>query len=210
MFLPIIVLCKYRPPPKLSDIAEGLNYLHSCNVIHGDLKGVCSRSGYHFRTILTHVQSSILVDEAGKARITDIGLATITRDLNSLGDAPTEHGYNVGWIAPEILEGQGTYSREADIFSFSGVAIEVRSSQTTSGGLMSDELSPPIRTKVFTGAVPFNDRSPREATLAVMNAERPPRPADQIVTDDLWILIQRCWDQEAHTRPHAFRISSGL
>ena len=26
---------------QLSDIANGLCYLHSCNVIHGDLKGVC-------------------------------------------------------------------------------------------------------------------------------------------------------------------------
>ena len=32
-------------PSQLSDVAEGLNYLHSCNVVHGDLKGVrdCSR-----------------------------------------------------------------------------------------------------------------------------------------------------------------------
>lgn len=25
---------------QLTDVAEGLNYLHSCDVIHGDLKGV--------------------------------------------------------------------------------------------------------------------------------------------------------------------------
>ena len=28
------------PPRQLSDVAEGLNYLHSCNMIHGGLKGV--------------------------------------------------------------------------------------------------------------------------------------------------------------------------
>ena len=28
------------PPTQLSGVAEGLNYLHSCNVIHGALKGV--------------------------------------------------------------------------------------------------------------------------------------------------------------------------
>jgi len=29
------------PPRQLLGVAEGLAYLHSCNVIHGDLKGVC-------------------------------------------------------------------------------------------------------------------------------------------------------------------------
>ena len=28
------------PHRQLSDVAEGLNYLHHCSVIHGDLKGV--------------------------------------------------------------------------------------------------------------------------------------------------------------------------
>ena len=27
---------------QLSGVAKGLCYLHSCNIIHGDLKGVCS------------------------------------------------------------------------------------------------------------------------------------------------------------------------
>ena len=29
------------PPPQISDVANGLSYLHSHGVIHGDLKGVC-------------------------------------------------------------------------------------------------------------------------------------------------------------------------
>ena len=37
---PFTVLCEVLILRQLSDIAEGLNYLHSCNVIHGDLKGV--------------------------------------------------------------------------------------------------------------------------------------------------------------------------
>ncbi|KAF9644320.1 kinase-like protein, partial [Thelephora ganbajun] len=42
----------------LSDIARGLCHLHSCNVIHGDLKG-----------------RNVLVDNSGQACIADFGLA---------------------------------------------------------------------------------------------------------------------------------------
>ena len=34
----------HLPVHQLSDAAGGLNYLHSCNVIHGGLKGVRGRS----------------------------------------------------------------------------------------------------------------------------------------------------------------------
>ena len=71
-------------------------------------------------------QSNVLVDRTGHARITDFGLAAVTRDPNSMWGASTEHGQNARWIAPEILGDHMTYSKEADIFSFAGVAIEVR------------------------------------------------------------------------------------
>ena len=40
---------------QLSDVAKGLFYLHSCNVVHGDLKGVCDYSNLRFTTVLMHV-----------------------------------------------------------------------------------------------------------------------------------------------------------
>ena len=73
-------------------------------------------------------QSNVLVDATGHARITDFGLAAVTRDPDSMWGASTEYGQNARWIAPEILGNRGTYSKEADIFSFAGVAIEVRRS----------------------------------------------------------------------------------
>jgi hypothetical protein len=50
----------------------------------------------------------------------------ITQDVDSIRSASVEHSDSVRWIAPEILDGRGTYSKEADVFSFAGVAIEVR------------------------------------------------------------------------------------
>lgn len=37
-------LCDALTTSKLSDVAKGLGYLHSCDVIHGNLKGVRSHS----------------------------------------------------------------------------------------------------------------------------------------------------------------------
>jgi len=80
----------------------------------------------HFTTvILTPNQPTILVDTTGRARITDCGLAVVTRDLDSIRSAPDEHEHSTRWTAPEILANQGTFSKEADVFSFAMVLIEV-------------------------------------------------------------------------------------
>ena len=115
---------------KLSDVAEGLHFLHSCNVIHEDLKGV---RDCHFPldNPLTPAQSNILVDATGRARITDFGLAVITQNLESIRCASAEHGNSARWIAPEILDDRGTYSKGGDVFSFAMVAIEVRCRSST-------------------------------------------------------------------------------
>jgi len=66
------------------------------------------------------------VDTSGRARITDFGLAMITQDLDSIRNASDKHDHSARWIAPEILDDRGTYSKEADVFSFAMVTIEVR------------------------------------------------------------------------------------
>ena len=69
------------------------------------------------------------MDATGHARITDFGLAVVTRDLDSIRGTSAGCNNSGRWIAPEILSDQGTYTKEADIFSFAGVAIEVRCRQ---------------------------------------------------------------------------------
>ena len=111
---------------QLSDVAHGLCFLHSRNVVHGDLKGV--RNFFHpdFTTRLTRIQSNILVDALGRARITDFGLAAVTQNLDSIRIVSNDKDQIAQWTAPEILGEEGTYGKEADIFSFGMVMIEVR------------------------------------------------------------------------------------
>jgi len=146
----------------LSGTAKGLYYLHSRNVIHGDLKG-----------------SNILVDDSGHARIAGFGSATVTRSLDSSQSSSSNHRYTALWAAPEVLNG-GTYGKEADIFSFAMVMIEV-----------------------FAGLVSLGGGLLAATILARTHGRRPPRPTDPIFTDDLWTLTQRCWNQDPRLRPDA-------
>ena len=73
-----------------------------------------------------HVWPNILVDDTGHARIADFCLATVTHDLDWIRAGSEVQSRPAQLAAPEILTGEGTYSKEADVFSFAMVMIEVR------------------------------------------------------------------------------------
>ena len=54
--------------------------------------------------------------------------------------------------------------------------------------------------QVFTEALPFGSA---KTMLAIMQGRRPSRPTHPTFTDDLWMLMQRCWDHNPQSRPDA-------
>ena len=105
-------------------MAEGLNYLHANYTIHGDLKGAGNFSASFRAALTTFGQPNILIDHNGNARLTDFGLTSIVRGLNSVLATPVK-GYTEAWAAPEVLEKGDKATPEADIFAFGMVVIEV-------------------------------------------------------------------------------------
>lgn len=187
---------------QLFGVAKGLCYLHSGNVIHGDLKGV-RRSKFRFTVALTPDQKNVLVDDSGQARIADFGFATVARSLDSIRSASNQRGHSVRWAAPEILKG-GKHSKEADIFSLAMVMIEVGHGWSiVCGALVYCHFTP---TQVFTGGVPFNGTGSMPVMLAIIGGDRPPRPMDPQFTEDLWTLMQGCWDRDPDSRPAISKI----
>ena len=112
-------------PHQLSDVANGLCYLHSRDVIHGDLKGVRDYSESRPITALTPDQPNILVDASGHARIMDFRLATLAADVGSERNPSDQCAGSEKWSAPEALN-NGTTSKKTDIFSLALVMVEVR------------------------------------------------------------------------------------
>ena len=66
------------------------------------------------------------------------------------------------------------------------------------------------RYKVFSGGVPFADNTPLSVVATVLLGERPERPKDPILTNELWALTQRCLDQDPQRRPEITEVVCDL
>lgn len=147
---------------------------------------------------LTHIlQPNILVDDSGRPRITDFGLATVPQ--NQAAKRPFLDDQGTRWAAPEILHESGTYSKEADVFSFAMVMIEVRCGWATTHRVSAYRHF--FLPQAFTGAAPFGINPPSAATVAIMRGDRLPRPTHPDCSDEFWALIRQCWHQKPHERP---------
>ena len=147
------------------------------------------------------------MDDSGHARIVDFGLAMVTKNSDSIISATLSGGHTPRWTAPEVLK-DGNHSKEADIFSFAMVMIEVRHEWFLCINPSTNCRFPLIQ--VFTGAVPFNGRTSTTAMYDIMNGVRPPRPMHPTFTADLWELMQNCWNQDPFLRPEVSEVLSVL
>jgi mitogen-activated protein kinase kinase kinase len=110
----------------LRQILQGLNYLHSSNILHRvRFHEPFNRSGLTLEQDLK--ADNILVEESGVCKISDFGISKKAEDLSHGGRAYTMMKGTVYWMAPEVLsssDGQG-YDAKVDIWSVGCVAVEM-------------------------------------------------------------------------------------
>ncbi|KAF9237887.1 kinase-like domain-containing protein [Melanogaster broomeanus] len=99
----------------LLDIANGLLYLHTQSIVHGDL-----------------TPNNVLIDESYCARLVDFGFASVIGEtpeaLRYLHASTRRHGA-VRWAAPEhFQDGDVTCQRtpKNDIYSYGNIALQAR------------------------------------------------------------------------------------
>ncbi|KAJ7936914.1 kinase-like domain-containing protein [Mycena leptocephala] len=92
----------------LVETAQGLAYLHSQNIVHGDLRG-----------------GNVLIDDGEHAQLADFALAIVTDA--TLGTTSTTQSGSLRWMAPELLDYQLEFKRTqaSDVYAFACLCIEI-------------------------------------------------------------------------------------
>ncbi|KAJ1305298.1 hypothetical protein OPQ81_000322 [Rhizoctonia solani] len=91
-----------------TQVAEGLVYIHSLGIAHGDIKG-----------------DNIVVSNEGVAKITDFGCATMKRDFPVAFTATESLSYSVRWAAPELFLDEGIRTNyETDVYALGMTILE--------------------------------------------------------------------------------------
>ncbi|KAF8197415.1 TKL/TKL-ccin protein kinase [Pholiota molesta] len=93
---------------KIRGAAQGLEYLHSKNVIHGNIK--CA---------------NILVSSEGESCICDFGMSKVIEEVTGgSASATLTAGGSARWLAPELIEGSSP-TMGADTYSYAMAILEL-------------------------------------------------------------------------------------
>ncbi|KNZ73294.1 Light-sensor Protein kinase [Termitomyces sp. J132] len=163
------------------DVVSGIEYLHKNGVVHGDLKSV-----------------NILVTDSERACLADFGLSYVTDASGLKGHLLSSNhaeGGTAGFEAPELVDPDIEFSRRtkaSDIYAFGMVCYEM-----------------------FTGERPFSKVKPVALITRIMRGQHPEKPRGELyeergLTDDIWLLMKRCWNRVPDDRPTIAQIKQSL
>ncbi|THU88759.1 kinase-like protein, partial [Dendrothele bispora CBS 962.96] len=137
---------------------------------------------------------NVLITPTGRAAIADFGLSRVANsealNWSSLSTSNQGRGGSARWLAPECLIEGNNVTYASDVYAFGGVCYEV-----------------------FTGLIPFHECTHDAAVIfQLMKGKRPTRPSDAStrLNDEIWGIMQDCWDQEPFERPVTNTLPSRL
>ncbi|CAE7114231.1 unnamed protein product, partial [Rhizoctonia solani] len=156
------------------DAASGLEYMHSRNTVHGDLKAVVT-------------PANILVSADGIARISDFDFSIMSEagDLVFSASSNTRSG-SIRWVAPEMLDGEAPKrTTESDVYALGMTMLEVFTGRVPYSDRRMDTA---VILAVMQGALP---------TRQFQHFK------DDERGNLLWSLLLDCWSRDPGERPSA-------
>jgi len=157
----------------LIEVVDGLSYMHGLNVVHGNLKGA-NIYIKNFRVCIAGFSVSTI--------------ARVGQSAPDPGSLPTfTSGGSLRWMSPELLDPSRLEDRdprptkESDCFALGMVIYEV-----------------------LYGRVPYDGWETERINDAILQGVRPYKPdaaAHFGLVDELWDLLQRCWQEKREMRP---------
>ncbi|WVW80744.1 hypothetical protein I302_102730 [Kwoniella bestiolae CBS 10118] len=155
----------------ICEMAQGMEYLHSRDIIHGDFKA-----------------SNVLVNDDGHAIVCDFGLSQLKMDYTTkshdFADQPTPLAGTMRWQSPERLAG-GILTRENDVYSWSMAVYEVLTGSVPFG-YVDDSI---VRKNIRNGARPARPSGVEDSLWHLLTkcwAQNPKdRPTFEVVVEQL-------------------------
>lgn len=131
----------------LYQAAMGLGYIHSKNVVHGDLK-----------------LNNILVGADGQAKLADFGLSSvrISTALTKTNSDSTKQAGALRWRAPECLTGRPTFA--SDVYSFAMCIVEAATGEPPFSFASDDD----VRDNLRRGVIPAKPGDMTEGAWALI------------------------------------------
>ncbi|KAG6818414.1 hypothetical protein H0H93_005163, partial [Arthromyces matolae] len=188
--LPIFGLFRLTPTPRVCLISQWME--------NGDITAYLKQNPDAHRLQLPN----ILIDNAGRARLADFGVSSVSdaKIIAWTSQTPAaSKGGSTRWQAPELVDLKndtaGLNTIASDIYAFGCVCYEI-----------------------FTGDIPFvGIKLDATVSFKVMSGLRPQRPAPGSLpwmtwglTEDLWMLMEQCWETNPARRPSSVDINKRL
>lgn len=174
-------------PRKAIEIVEGLQYLHSRELLHGDVK-----------------PSNILINDGGHVKLGDFTLlkALALEDQGPLHSQSSCDLASLRYQPPEVMK-PVKVTPAADVYSWAMSFLVI-----ASGGKCIPASSNLFSVPDIPKVQPFPKHTNIPQLLALINAVEVPKledyPSSVFTTYPLlWALLESCWNKEPTARPSA-------
>jgi serine/threonine protein kinase len=160
--------------------------MHEQGVIHGNLRGVSfqTRSRTSVNS-LPRFEANVLIDNDGHARLANFNSLRMISEEQSATITAAQSG-SAQWMSPELLLPEQFNLKESrpnkasDYYALGMVIYEI-----------------------LSGKIPFYQYSAYAAVLKILRGERPTRleePEGGWFTDDMWEILELCWQHRPARR----------